>query len=569
MRRKSLLSMVCMLALCTGFIMAAETGPVQVMFYDATGSLVTDAYVHVTDQAGRTVAKLTPASDGVYNLDSALMGQKVVFKVSDPSLGSANTMDARIPEWIQGPVIITLPTPPASPLGVPANDTCDIAIAIAVPSITNGDTIGAGVDNDVVDCETPNTAGGVWYSITGTGNPITLTTCELDTGTPGSADYDTKISVYCLGCGAAAVCVAGNDDTAGGDFCGFTFHSTLTFQSTLGVQYGVLVHGFSTGTGNFSMSAYEGGTPTSPPVSCVPPPPSGACCVQECLDPVFGSCEVTTPDDCAAAGGDYQGDDSECVTPNGTTLSLSASPALAIPDGTSTFVCSTIDVVDPANCDAVSDLDVGVNITHTWIGDLFIDINGPNGETTNMWQNRCGSTDNMDFFFDDEGTDLTCAAVAQPGFGRGAPTVAGLGPALAQFDGLSPEGSWELCVMDTFPADVGTLNSWTLEIDCGSEVCVFLPTPVPSCDPTPTPTPSATPTPDPGHGHGHGGKGGHGWWWGWDDNGDGSVIGLESFGDMSNGDAIDPFISSQPRSSALGSGNDRGPRVPAGDRLPR
>jgi subtilisin-like proprotein convertase family protein len=287
--------------------------------------------------------------------------------------------------------------------------------------------------------------------------------------------------------------------------------------------------------------------------------------VQECNDPVFGSCSVTTPDDCAAAGGDYQGDDTLCVQPNGTTLSLNATPGLAIPDGTSTFVCSTIDLVDPANCDAVSDLDVRTKITHTWIADLTVDVTGPTGLTSNIFANVCGNTDNMDYWFDDEGTDNTCVAV-QTGGRLG---ITGFGPPMSQYDGTNPEGTWELCVADSFGLDSGTLDLWSVEIDCGSEVCVFLPTPEPSCDPTPTPEPTATPTPDTGHGHGHGGKGGHGWWWGWDDGGDGTAIGLEAFGDASNGDAIDPVINSRPRSHALSGGSDRGPRAPVGDRLPR
>ena len=125
----------------------------------------------------------------------------------------------------------------------PSNDLCADALPITCGATVSGTTVGATVDGATF-CGTSNTAPGVWYSFTGNGDYITLTTCSAVT------NYDTKISVYSGSC-AALTCVAGNDD----DFaCGFSgFQSTVKFLSTTGTNYFILVHGFGSGTGAFEL----------------------------------------------------------------------------------------------------------------------------------------------------------------------------------------------------------------------------------------------------------------------------------------------------------------------------
>ncbi|HPF90195.1 MAG TPA: T9SS type A sorting domain-containing protein, partial [Flavobacteriales bacterium] len=84
---------------------------------------------------------------------------------------------------------------------------------------------------------------GLWYTITGTGETITLSTC-------GAADFDTKISVYSGTCGQLT-CVAGVDDAPG--CSGNT--TELYFPSEAGVPYLVLVHAYQDGTGTFTLTA--------------------------------------------------------------------------------------------------------------------------------------------------------------------------------------------------------------------------------------------------------------------------------------------------------------------------
>ncbi len=125
-----------------------------------------------------------------------------------------------------------IPPPP------PANDLCTGAISIACGQTIAGTTVGATLDA-VGTCVTAlGTAPGVWYSMVGDGSNTTLSLC--------GSGYDTKIGVFSGSC-AGLTCVTGNDD-----FCGL--QSQVTFTTTVGTNYYILVTGFGTGSGAFSLA---------------------------------------------------------------------------------------------------------------------------------------------------------------------------------------------------------------------------------------------------------------------------------------------------------------------------
>ncbi|WP_243471397.1 T9SS type A sorting domain-containing protein [Winogradskyella sp. MH6] len=128
-----------------------------------------------------------------------------------------------------------------SPLEAPDNDLCADATPIACGDTISGTTTDATFD-DVGTCGTSNTASGVWYSFTGIEGEATISTC-------GTANFDTKLSVFTGVCGDLT-CIDGNDDGAG--CSGFT--SELTIPTTAGVEYYILVHGFSSSTGDFDLT---------------------------------------------------------------------------------------------------------------------------------------------------------------------------------------------------------------------------------------------------------------------------------------------------------------------------
>ena len=113
------------------------------------------------------------------------------------------------------------------------------------------------------------------------------------------------------------------------------------------------------------------------------------------------------------------------------------SPDLAIPDLTT--VSDTITVSDSATATSVS---VAVDIAHTYIGDLKIDLIAPDG-TTKTLHNRTGSS-----------TDNIIKTYA-PDFG-----------------GVSIAGIWTLQIYDGFGVDPGVLNSWTLTVNYGNIVTI-------------------------------------------------------------------------------------------------
>lgn len=126
----------------------------------------------------------------------------------------------------------------------PVNDLCIDAISIpysCILSTISGNNLDATNDAPAPSgCGTGgSTNSGVWYTIVGDGGNVTLSTCSF-------ADFDTKIVAYTGSCGSLT-CVNGNDD-----FCGL--QSELTFATTNGTTYYILVQGFGSSEGNFDLT---------------------------------------------------------------------------------------------------------------------------------------------------------------------------------------------------------------------------------------------------------------------------------------------------------------------------
>ena len=68
-----------------------------------------------------------------------------------------------------------------------------------------------------------------------------------------------------------------------------------------------------------------------------------------------------------------------------------------IPDNNATGASSTIAVsgINPATLSATSIVSVKINLTHTYDGDLLIQLISPSGNTINLSNRRGGSGDNF------------------------------------------------------------------------------------------------------------------------------------------------------------------------------
>lgn len=130
----------------------------------------------------------------------------------------------------------------------PPNDLCANALPLTCGIPVTCDTESATATGDpTLTCVETVDGGGVFYTIVGTGNSITLTTCA-----PTVTNYDTKLFVYQGACSGPFTCITGNDDTRAGG-CGEP--STVTFASVRGVSYLVFVSGYAGATGTFRLLA--------------------------------------------------------------------------------------------------------------------------------------------------------------------------------------------------------------------------------------------------------------------------------------------------------------------------
>lgn len=106
----------------------------------------------------------------------------------------------------------------------------------------------------------------------------------------------------------------------------------------------------------------------------------------------------------------------------------------------------------------VADIDVTLQIDHTFLGDLVISLISPSGTQVVLTANSCGEFSDIDAVFDDDGSPIVCGN--SPAIGG---TVQPLG-SLASFNGEPAIGDWTLRIADTAPADGGMLNAFDLQI---------------------------------------------------------------------------------------------------------
>ncbi len=116
------------------------------------------------------------------------------------------------------------------------------------------------------------------------------------------------------------------------------------------------------------------------------------------------------------------------------------SPGITIPDNNTNGVTSTITIAQGGE---ITNVRVYVNLTHTYIGDLRLQLTSPAGTTIMLHDRSGGSADDIVGWYPDQ---LTPAGN------------------LAAFIGQEMQGTWTLRVSDHASYDVGTLNQWCLNI---------------------------------------------------------------------------------------------------------
>ena len=123
-------------------------------------------------------------------------------------------------------------------------------------------------------------------------------------------------------------------------------------------------------------------------------------------------------------------------------IAACSQPSLGIPDDTPAGV---YDVIAFPNQLQIEGILVYVNITHTYIGDLIVEVTSPGGTTVRLHDMSGGWNANIIGTY---GLDLP---VDGPG-------------SLDDFIDELSLGDWTLWVSDNWGADVGTLNEWCVEV---------------------------------------------------------------------------------------------------------
>ena len=183
--------------------------------------------------------------------------------------------------------------------------------------------------------------------------------------------------------------------------------------------------------------------------------------------------------------------------PCGVSLLTSPDVPKTIPDCCVSSATSAITV--PASSGTLLDLDlVGLNITHTNIGDYRISLTSP-ASTTVILINRACNTGGIANYANTTLDDSASVAI-----GATCPPLAGAPyrPAnpLSAFNGQNPTGVWRLTVTDLGPGSfpLGTLNAWGLRLTtvgaCATPTRTPTVTPTRTLTATSTPTRTATPT---------------------------------------------------------------------------
>jgi subtilisin-like proprotein convertase family protein/subtilisin family serine protease len=108
----------------------------------------------------------------------------------------------------------------------------------------------------------------------------------------------------------------------------------------------------------------------------------------------------------------------------------------------------------------LADIDLQLDVTHTFVGDLDFTLTGPDGTVITLIDRVGGSGDNFQVTYLDDEAGSAISNGTAPFDGSFRPTEA-----FTAFDGISITGDWTLAITDNVAADEGTLNAWSLFID--------------------------------------------------------------------------------------------------------
>jgi len=139
---------------------------------------------------------------------------------------------------------------------------------------------------------------------------------------------------------------------------------------------------------------------------------------------------------------------------------ITNSTTMTIPDGRGADVAGTKaeSIITLNDNITISDVNVTIDITHSWIQDLDVTLISPQGTEVLLFDNNCTSENGLNITYDDDAlSTIVCGINPVTGIVQPTETLSILNNEIAN-------GDWKLKVVDFWSGDVGTINSWSLEI---------------------------------------------------------------------------------------------------------
>jgi subtilisin-like proprotein convertase family protein len=150
--------------------------------------------------------------------------------------------------------------------------------------------------------------------------------------------------------------------------------------------------------------------------------------------------------------------------------------AVGVPDNSAAGSTHTLNVSGIPAGATITNISVNINMTHTWVNDMVLNLRAPNGKVYNLFNRKGGA-------FQANITNMTISSSATtPIPATGAPFTGtyaadgggGVGPTgfmpnAGTFADLfaAANGAWTLGMRDYFVGDLGTLTSWSITITYG------------------------------------------------------------------------------------------------------
>jgi subtilisin-like proprotein convertase family protein len=124
-----------------------------------------------------------------------------------------------------------------------------------------------------------------------------------------------------------------------------------------------------------------------------------------------------------------------------------------------TTVSETTSMIEVTEKGFLSDVDVYTRIDHTYLADLDVSLESPNGTNVTLFSNLCQDRNNADVTFSDGANLPSCLAASITLKGLAAPKEP-----LSTINGETIRGKWKLIVKDNKANDGGTIQRWNMRV---------------------------------------------------------------------------------------------------------